>query len=365
MTTQSSGPGERSRGRHLTDAEGERPVNRRASLPDTPPGVRQRAVAVEPDPLEGLSRVTRDRIREGIPDKDLRGRGQRAVFGGLVATALGARNAGWTEKQWAAMVRYPQHNLGAQVRYPDGRDGKPRTSREIDKALRDAWHKAQERPAMWGREEARERALNNAKHARALAGDADANLRDADRAVLAYIADQTERRERVDVTAPWRDISAATGYTNRRTIGAAIERLLAAGHLDRIDRGRPGTGAGARAAVYRLRQVPHIPTENRSVGHLEMPKSCGAPSDPKSCGAPPETPTAPTPTPPARKDPPRMEKHADDRIVITGSPHAIAEAMRLLATSGLVEQHPSTSRTDVPDDGPGGVVRHLRRDKEA
>jgi hypothetical protein len=80
-----------------------------------------------------------DLIRDGVPAKALKERGDRAVWRALAKTASSAVQRGWDRADWEALVIEPRSNLGSQLR--GGR--RTKTPAESHKTLTSAWETAE------------------------------------------------------------------------------------------------------------------------------------------------------------------------------------------------------------------------------
>jgi hypothetical protein len=147
---------------------------------------------------------------------------------------------------------------------------------------------------------------------RAYVADADADLTEADRAVLAHAADVSERNGTDRPALPRRRIVEATGLGDR-AVRNALARLGRRGLLVCAVRGRPAGQAtrpeNRRASCYRLpppRDPSYLYRGTRSVG--PPAQVCGTPRirlpgpPPRSVGPPP-APNPPNPTPTSRRPP--------------------------------------------------------------
>jgi hypothetical protein len=196
-----------------------------------------------------------DLARDGASDIDLKARGDRAVWSALVRVATSARQRGWGYIDLADLVMSPRSNLGRQVALRGGTKDIGRVA--VEKKLRAAWDAA---GAFLDRAPAAITPADVEGKAKALVaycGDADADLRDGDRAILAFAADEALRRGTDRPTLPLRAIAEATGLT-LKAVRLALPRLDAAGLLRLEIRGVPGGPAARerRASAYRLGTPP-------------------------------------------------------------------------------------------------------------
>jgi hypothetical protein len=187
------------------------------SVPDTVHGTEHRA----------LPGTTVDRIRDGTQPAELRARGDKAVWSDLVGTAASARLHGWTFAQWAFLVGERRSHLGRQARLRRGRT--ELTPRQYERKIGAAWDTA----GSWlDRADAPTTPADVADRiaaVRAYVADADAELTDGERDVLAYATDVAETNRTDRPALPWRRVKDGTGLGERATKGA----------LDRLAR-RPG-----------------------------------------------------------------------------------------------------------------------------
>src|SRR4051794_25736272 len=92
-------------------------------------------------PHRALPGRTIDLIRSGVPPSELRAKGDRAVYRGLVGTAASALQHGHDYAEWAALVTEARSNLGRQLRLKGGT--KERPQRNVERTLRGAWEAGQ------------------------------------------------------------------------------------------------------------------------------------------------------------------------------------------------------------------------------
>ncbi|KAA1427867.1 helix-turn-helix domain-containing protein [Nocardioides antri] len=214
-----------------------------------------------------------DLIRDGVPPRELRARGDRAVWDELGRTALSAIAHGWSRPEWEYLVLEPGSDLGRQARLTSS--GKVRTPRSLARTLTTAWERAEKRaeesPA-WTTETARDEAVRRAQRVRDLAADPDVLLPDAQRTLLCHAADRAESTGRTLANLPLQPTAEATGLTVK-AVRYHLGRLDAAGLLVLVERGRwvgDPRKAGAkrnttprrtpRASVYQLPDVEALAT---------------------------------------------------------------------------------------------------------
>ncbi len=294
-----------------------------------------------------------DRIRDGVPPAELRATdgsgGGRAVWKALVSTAASAWQRGWDREEWEALLDEPASRLGAQSRTKDGT--RPLTPAARAKTLGDAWNQAQEwvstRPAPNDRADMRKQAESRARALLRVVEDPAADLRDVDRAVLAYTADLALTRGIDRLALPWREVMASTGY-GERAVKNALRRLTERQLLTHTDPGRAGgpEAKRRRAALYRIPDPEalvaaalHLYPETGSVG---PPRQVyGTPPD-SSAGT-----RARSMGPVADRD--QEEQRIQQQVAITttsglGGP-SVEELAKLAA---LLEQHGYTLRFEEP-----------------
>ena len=195
-----------------------------------------------------------DLIRDGADEQDLRARGDRAVWSALVRTASSARQRGWSRVEWADLVTAKRSRLGYQASL---KGSKERTRVALEKTLRGAWDAAgkwlETTPAPITRGDIEAKARN----LRDYAADATTDLRDNDRAILCFAADEALRRGTDRPTLPLRAIAEATGLSVK-AIRLALPRLDTSGLLRLEVRGTPGgpNTKERRASAYRLGNAP-------------------------------------------------------------------------------------------------------------
>ena len=299
-----------------------------------------------------------DLIRDGVTSADLKERGDRAVWSALLRIAHTAQIRGWGVVEWEAQILEDRNVLARQLRTK--RDGRPKPARTVDKTLSKAWDAAWEhrtsRPTM-DREQVAEAARQRAATARDVAADADNDLRESERDVLAHIAAETEERGLLRIACPWRTVADAVDLGERATKNA-LRDLVRRGCLVLVERGRPGgpsaKGRG-KANLYGLpeAQPPHMCRGTRPVG--PQTHTCGTSADPTH-GAP--THTCGTPSQPSTH-----HDRETDMVQITVSakdPEALTEAIRRLAgVKRAVEEGEQPDEQPLPDN----VTRldHTRR----
>lgn len=197
-----------------------------------------------------------DRIRDGA---DLRGQGNKAVWAALVKTASSAQKRGQGQHEWADFVTDVGSQLGRQVQSKDGRNA--RTPLGVEKELTKAWKAAAEwlakQDPAWSREQVRTHASERAAAVCRLLEEPNADLSDRERAVMAYAAEQTEKRGMLRVALPWRAVMAATGLTERTT-KATLKLLTDRGLLTLEVPGRRGEPGRRRANLYALPPAAHL-----------------------------------------------------------------------------------------------------------
>jgi hypothetical protein len=261
-----------------------------------------------------------DLIRDGVPRQDLARQGDRAVWNTLVRTATSAVQRGWTQPDWQALVEEPQSHLGTQARIKRGKAG---TRRDITRTFTAAWGAAEAwvatAPAPFDRAEAVERA----RAVRDLVADADLDLDDNVRAILATAAGIAERNGTDRPALPRRTLMAATGL-NLSALRTTLTKMDRRGLLTLAERGRPGGPAAdrRRANLYRLPNPaalhPYLYRETRSV--VPPAQFCGAPEI-SGVGAPVSSVVPP------------HDDQEDNVVTLTiraHDPEALAEAVRRL-----------------------------------
>ncbi len=230
-----------------------------------------------------------DLIRDGVPGQELRQRGDVAVWSALLGTAASARQRCWDREEWEAELSHTVSTLGRQARLKKGR--RERSAKAYAQLLYDAWDKAtvwvSEQPPPFTRAEMAEEAEQRVRRVLLLVQDLDSDLTEAERAVLAYAANEALARGLTRVALPRRSIVSRTGL-GERTIRTALERLERKRLLTLAVPGRPGaTQQARRAALYLL------PTEEALAQYLYRgtrsmgppAQNYGTPVDPR-CGTP-------------------------------------------------------------------------------
>lgn len=210
-----------------------------------------------------------DLIRDGVPPRDLAARGDRAVWTALVKTAASASLRGHDQWEWVDLLQQPKSRLGAQARLQ--KDRRVRSPLALATYLDEAWETA----TAWASEQPSQRTwrvdLLNAENLRDLLADPATPIADDERAVLAFAASESLRRESVTPILARRQVATGTGLTERRA-RTVLDRLTDAGVLRVAQRGRPGApGSGlARVTTYRLPDEPtlraYLYRETRSMG---------------------------------------------------------------------------------------------------
>lgn len=202
-----------------------------------------------------------DRIRRGVPSSELRAHGgTKAVYGGLVSTAMSAIQSGHTWADWHAAVTSPQSRLGQQARL-DNRllDIGPTRHKKV---LESAWGRAEARitesPAFTS-SEVRQRA-------RGILDSIDktpwaATISAVDKLVYRHAVAEAERRGHTRPVLPIRGVTDATGVPTM-TASRALRRLADAGLLRLHRPGRRARGKSGRAAIY---VVEALTAPNRSL----------------------------------------------------------------------------------------------------
>lgn len=191
-----------------------------------------------------------DLVRDGVRPADLRESGERAVYNALVRTAASAQQRGWTYSEWAALLSEVRSTLGRQVRV---RRDKERTRLAVEKTLRGAWDAAAtwlaDAPAAFTRDDA----LAHVETVRRWIEDADADLTDAERQVLAAACDIAAQHGTTRPALPRRALVDATGL-GERTVRTTLARLHDRRVLVLEVPGRSGAAGSTRrrAGLYRL-----------------------------------------------------------------------------------------------------------------
>lgn len=279
-----------------------------------------------------------DLCRDGVDPDRLRQKGDRAVFSTLVSIAMSAQARGWGDVELEALILDDQRsNLGNQVRLRGGKH--PRSRAQIAKLMRDAWNRAWEHrtsETQWSPDQAAEEVARRAAHAVNIAADADNDLHQVDRDVLHYIATQAKHRGSTRVTLPRRALQQAVG-AGERTVRNSLGRLIAARHLDLVERGRPrGTTATskARANVYALPAAPLLVPVNGLVGPPAL--SSGTPT-PETAG----TPALSSGTPDMEAEMIEITSQPDGTVTVRGS-HISPEVILAALQRGMVTHQQAT-----------------------
>ncbi len=299
-----------------------------------------------------------DLIRDGVPADELRAGGSRALWSALVRTAASACQRGLDAWEWEAWLEDPGSRLGAQVKLRDGK--KARTKKAYADTLDSAWDAAtawvSKQPRAFDREQMRELAQDKAKALLALVSDPAADLLDADRAVLAYAAEQARERGIDRVPMARRTVAAATGL-GPKSVRKALVRLDRLGLLPLAQPGRPGGPAArcVRAGLHRLPDAKQVATflyrETRSVG--PPAQFCGPPSlsplgPPASSVGPPSPDTAAT-------SQSQKGSHMVTLTLTATDPEELASALALLRKEGHVHVGTAGSIQEPP------LPRNVRR----
>lgn len=291
-----------------------------------------------------------DLIRDGVPSADLKASGNRAVWRALVSTAASAQERGWDSTEWEYLVLEAASRLGNQVRLKDRH--KARTPKAVAKMLTDAWESAwewrTENPA-WDRDQVNAKAQERAAAVLALVADADADLGDRERAVLAYAAQQTQERGMLRVALPWREVKAATGLTERTTKNT-LAGLQERGLLNLEVRGHAGA-TKRKANLYGLPAPealsPYLCRGTRPMG--PGAQTYGTSTAHPAVGPPPDLwdpDTTTNPTPPPEKEP----DMAAATLTLTLTPAEQAAVLNALARvrQADAETEPQESAQVIP-----------------
>lgn len=210
-----------------------------------------------------------DMIRDGARPADLRREGERAVWRALVRTACSAVQRGWSYAEWAGELDSPKSHLGTQAKLKRGRT--PRNRRDYEETLHGAWTAAGKWAERADDPSRVETAIAERITAtRTLAGDADATLTDAERAILCHAATVAERN-RTDRPALPRRATADTLGLGERTVRDTLAALVRRDLLTLAVRGQAArTAKFQRANLYRLPTPAAVHTylyrETRSMG---------------------------------------------------------------------------------------------------
>lgn len=272
---------------------------------------------------------TIDLIRDGV-----RPATRRNVQQALFATAFTAQTRGWGVVEWEALVLEGRNQLAWQTRNPvDGR--RSLTDADVQKRLASAWDKAWERrsehPA-WTEQETIDEVDRRAAHVEGIAAD-NPDLRDSDRAVLGLVVALARERSSTRVTLARRRIVEATGL-GERTTRNAVQRLLDAGLLVLVEKGKPrGARATkpARAAIYGL-PAPGVPKYLPGTPASGTPSTSSGTPTVQAHGTPSRS--SGTPTPPTTPETgPEMIATGPSKVTLTVSaddPEDIARAIDAL-----------------------------------
>lgn len=226
-----------------------------------------------------------DLIRDGVPSRDLKAKGDKAVWTALVRTAASAHQRGQDVLEWEHLVTDPASNLGRQLATKDGK--RARTARAVEKTLSAAWDAAivwvSENGPAWDREAARAESARRAALIRDVCADADNDLDDNERAVLAYLADDAETRGMLRIPLPRRTLSAALGIGDRAARNA-VARLVESGVLFVEVAGKSSASESSRRATLyavpdELALTPYLSRETRPMG--PPAQTYGTPAIPK------------------------------------------------------------------------------------
>lgn len=229
------------------------------------------------DPAEALAALSRlkttpprglaPRMEELLSAGDFQAYGYRSRSEMILALALGARNAGWTEDQFFAALMDPKTKAGDKIRHR--RDRRQYVHRCYTKALR----KAQNSPAITNRTAALEKI--NIMRAAAQTYPWGGRSGTTDRLVLEAHLKIAQDTGKLSYHASVRTVADRTGFVID-TISKANHRLERAGWLKPIKRARPRY---AEATVWALR-VPKglcnradTPTSLKGV-YEECPPRC-------------------------------------------------------------------------------------------
>jgi hypothetical protein len=277
-----------------------------------------------------------DRLHDGLSPPY----SEPEVWKALGATALAAVNARWTQAEWVDLVTQPGRD-GLWRQYAIRRD-KPKPKARLRKVLDDLWdgavQHAVENPSFG--EHVKDEIADRVIAIREAVQDPEADLTDADRAVLSFAADRAEQVGSTVVNLPWRDVQEGTGL-GERTTKNALRRLDRREVLPLRERGRPGTRR-PRANAFEIpdsdRLFSYLCRGTRQVGPLA--RTGGTPTE---IGRGTPTRTGGTPTAPTERQNP-ME------ITIKVTEDEQAEILALLA-----EHRRQRPTHEVVDDLPENV----------
>jgi hypothetical protein len=202
-----------------------------------------------------------DTIRDGIIAAAFRAAGPFAMHKALNSIALSLQARGGTYVRYTELILGDGSKLGFQLQNRPG--NKPLTRSAVYRELRRVWKNAEkfrdEGPPEWDRDQLVAEAVRRADWAQCHAADADNNLTDAERAVLAYAAEVTRSRKLTRIPLPWRTVAQATGLgpqPTRRTLARLTKRGLL-----RLDvHGRANAHGGKRRANLYSLPNPSIDT---------------------------------------------------------------------------------------------------------
>lgn len=297
-----------------------------------------------------------DLVRDGVPSRYLRERGDRAIWSALVKVAASAQQAGHAYSDFVHLLGQARSALGRQAS-TDSRM-KELSPLRVQKRYRAAWDAAANwlatAPPPITADDARE-------HAQAIlraVEDADAQLTDGERAVLHQAAVIAIENGTTRPAMPRHRLVARTGL-GERTVRTALRRLHDAGVLVCEDPGRSGdpravnprTGRSrARAALYRL---PLLDALNAYL--YRGTRSVGPPAQVYGTPAP-----DPTGTPTRPMGPPALSAATDEETAVptltltAPTPEALAAIVRALAHEPAVAVVSAPPQLHlVRDDEPG------------
>lgn len=318
-----------------------------------------------------LSGTMVDLIRDGVAAADMTGPGggDVAVFNALVRTASSASQRGWTYPEWEVYVSDAGSRLGTQARLRNGR--RQRTAAAYAKTMFKAWTDAErwveQQPPAYDRELARQAGRERANEVRNWVAEAETQLPDAERAILAHAAAEAHRLGTDRPTLPRDKMLAATGL-GLTALRTALGRMHQSGLLVLEVRGRPRkprppatdpvaqseTGAPeksrARANAYRLPGADVMAIHQyRGTRYVVPPAQvCGAPSV-ETSGAPAQVCGAPLEFSPSLKG---QDMVSFSAIFTASDAETMRAGLDALRVSGvqIIEQPPTT------DQAPANVV---------
>lgn len=191
-----------------------------------------------------------DVILDGLPAQEAFD--HRRVWGAYVGVAMSAYRRGWTEAEFVAQASDPSSRLWMQLM--TRRNGRRTSMPAAYRAVRKAWHV--------GVANARDVGCRTADELRADAVEraylwderlkrGDDNLSVTEKAVMAYVIAETERRQMLRVTCPGRAV-AEYAQTSHRTAARMLSALADKGLLVLHSPGRRGKEGKGRAAIYAL-----------------------------------------------------------------------------------------------------------------